>query len=108
MKVAARIFILLGTLSKLSSGIALLFFGTLSSGLFTSMMGESNIISVLLVVVPIVIILIDLVILFVSFNRIKNAKSKKELILIGIIILLTCSVLGGIFTLCIPEESLNN
>lgn len=108
MKVAARIFILLGTLSKLSSGIALLFFGTLGSGLFTSMMGESNIISVLLVVVPIVIILFDLIILFVSFSKIKNAKSKKELIPIGIIVLLICSVLGGIFTLCIPEESLNN
>lgn len=108
MKVAARIFILLGTLSKLSSGLALLLVGTLSSGLLTSITGESNFITALLIIAPIVLIIVDFVILFVSFSKIKNAQSKKELIPIGIIVLLTCSVLGGVFTLCIPEESLNN
>ena len=42
-----------------------------------------------------------------SLGKINSATQKSELIGLGICTLIFCSVLGGIFMLCIPEEQLN-
>ena len=42
-----------------------------------------------------------------SLGKINTATQKSELVGLGICTLIFCSVLGGIFMLCIPEEQLN-
>lgn len=42
-----------------------------------------------------------------SLGKINTATKKSELVGLGICTLIFCSVLGGIFMLCIPEEQLN-
>ena len=41
-----------------------------------------------------------------SLKRISEAKMKKDLVLFGILTIIFCDVLGGIFMLCIKEKDL--
>lgn len=42
-----------------------------------------------------------------ALNKIKQARSKDELVTMGIVTLLLCSTLGGVFMLLIKDEELN-
>lgn len=49
---------------------------------------------------------IPLIIGFVALNKLKKAKVHTELTTIAIITIIGCSLLGGIFMLCIKDEEL--
>lgn len=107
MKIASRIFILLEAICNIFiAAIVALIGSIIFAKLDPTQLSWIKIFALLVVIVAIITIIIEFVVLFVALNKIKNAKSKKQLIAIGIITILTCSVLGGIFTLCIPEKSL--
>lgn len=41
---------------------------------------------------------------FIALSKINSAKCKNDLVVTGIFTMLFCSLLGGIFMFCIPEE----
>ncbi len=51
-------------------------------------------------------LIIPLIVGILALSKINSATSKNDLTATGIFTILFCSVLGGIFMLCIPEEEL--
>ncbi len=52
--------------------------------------------------------IVPIVIGIFSLKKLEEAKSKDELMVWGILNLLFCSLLGGIFMLCLKDSDLNN
>lgn len=52
------------------------------------------------------IAILPLIIGGIGLSKINSAKDRSELVGIGVCVLLFCSLLGGIFMLCIPNEQL--
>ena len=41
---------------------------------------------------------------FIALNKMKNAKSKSELTVPAILVILFCNIIGGVLMLCIPDS----
>lgn len=52
------------------------------------------------------IAILPLIVGGIGLSKINSAKDRSELVGIGVCVLLFCSLLGGIFMLCIPNEQL--
>ena len=52
------------------------------------------------------IAILPLIIGGIGLSKLNSAKDRSELVGIGVCVLLFCSLLGGIFMLCIPNEQL--
>ena len=52
--------------------------------------------------------IIPLVVGIIALNKIKTAKTKNDLVAMGVVTLIFCSLLGGIFMLCISDQDLAN
>lgn len=52
------------------------------------------------------IAILPLIVGGIGLSKLNSAKDRSELVGIGVCVLLFCSLLGGIFMLCIPNEQL--
>lgn len=52
-------------------------------------------------------LIVPLIVGVIALKKLKRAQNKDELVTIGVLTLIFCSMVGGILMLCIPEEDLN-
>ncbi len=104
MKTASKVFIVLSVISS----ILLIFAGVfyLGSGFLNSGADVNNALLLGMGIGYAIVGVFRLIIDIIGLNKLKRACDKSQLIGIGICVLIFCTLLGGVFMLCINNSEL--
>lgn len=105
MKKVSKVFIIISIVLAIIGMLVGIYF-VYNSLLLTNLL-NFEFIDLLIGIVTIAVCLVPLIIGFKSLNSLQNADRRDDLIVIGIITLIFCSFLGGLFMLLMQDSDFN-